>query len=190
LDIKAIDKPHDTWCKHCRPGKGGCAIYNERPVICRAYACVWLMGANIPEAWRPDKCKLIFDTTGTMDEQPAYTIYVDAAVPNRWQEEPYYRAIKSIALNGLQGYHETHWMTRVIVNDKVTLVLPNKDVAIADDESFLVMQTGSQSWEVIKCNNPEHLHKVKTQMIETAEIFRRLDPADAQAILLSALNDE
>jgi len=46
LSIEGVeDRPGWTWCKHCRPGKGGCSIYDDRPHACRSFVCGWLSGA-------------------------------------------------------------------------------------------------------------------------------------------------
>src|SRR5262249_6364064 len=49
LDVLELDKPAHQWCKHCRPGRGGCLIYDRRPTICRVFACAWLIDENVPE---------------------------------------------------------------------------------------------------------------------------------------------
>jgi hypothetical protein len=41
-----LNKPRDVWCQHCRPGKGGCSIYDTRPDVCRGFACDWLVKPN------------------------------------------------------------------------------------------------------------------------------------------------
>ena len=43
IDEPELKKPANEWCRHCRPGKGGCAIYDERPPVCRDFACEWLI---------------------------------------------------------------------------------------------------------------------------------------------------
>ena len=30
-------KPGGVWCPYCKPGKGGCSIYEQRPVECRTF---------------------------------------------------------------------------------------------------------------------------------------------------------
>lgn len=50
-------------CEHRADG-GGCAIYADRPMVCRAYACVWIVAglAGLPELRedeRPDRVGLV-----------------------------------------------------------------------------------------------------------------------------------
>jgi Fe-S-cluster containining protein len=55
LDIAELNKPAHTWCQHCRPGKGGCSIYADRPPVCHGFACMWLLDASWPEHWFPQR---------------------------------------------------------------------------------------------------------------------------------------
>lgn len=61
LRIKPLDKPENKWCTHCLVGKG-CTIYETRPEPCRDFVCMYIQPGNedIPEALRPDKCKVMF----------------------------------------------------------------------------------------------------------------------------------
>ena len=62
LDVPRVDKPKNDWCPHCRPGKGGCAIYDRRPQVCRGYACEWLAGRLGDECF-PPRAKMVVDFT-------------------------------------------------------------------------------------------------------------------------------
>jgi Fe-S-cluster containining protein len=42
IDTPELQKQANTWCPHCRPGKGGCSDYETRPTLCRNYRCLWL----------------------------------------------------------------------------------------------------------------------------------------------------
>ena len=44
LEIAHFNKPAGPLCVNCRVG-GGCAIYAERPQVCRDFECEWLTGA-------------------------------------------------------------------------------------------------------------------------------------------------
>src|SRR5499433_549733 len=35
LHVRELDKPAHQWCEHCRPGRGGCSIYDRRPTSSR-----------------------------------------------------------------------------------------------------------------------------------------------------------
>ena len=49
--IPQLNKPADTPCEHLT--KDGCGIYEDRPQVCRDFACNWLAG--VTDEWiRPD----------------------------------------------------------------------------------------------------------------------------------------
>jgi hypothetical protein len=60
MGAKTIGKPYYCDCEH---QGAGCAIYNDRPLECQAYACMWWAAefGGIPEEDRPDKLGLMFD---------------------------------------------------------------------------------------------------------------------------------
>ena len=58
LDIDALNKPAGKWCQHCRPGDGGCSIYQTRPATCRDFACGWLVIARLGEEWKPSRARM------------------------------------------------------------------------------------------------------------------------------------
>lgn len=54
-----FDKEPGVRCQH--QSHGGCAVYQDRPLACRGYACLWVMGWGRPRD-RPDKTGVILDT--------------------------------------------------------------------------------------------------------------------------------
>lgn len=65
--IPELSKPAGKWCQHCAIGNG-CKIYEQRPQMCVEYECLWLQsqqrpGAEMAEALRPDRCKVVFAFT-------------------------------------------------------------------------------------------------------------------------------
>ena len=70
-----LKKPRNTWCMYCKPGQG-CTIYNDRPISCAGFQCLWLMGL-VPEALRPDLVNAMFDVQG-----PYLTLLSDPEGPN------------------------------------------------------------------------------------------------------------
>ena len=65
-----FDKPTNKWCPHCAPGRGGCTIWNTNlPNLCRTYQCRWKVDPHMPEEWRPDKVRAIFDANHTVIER-------------------------------------------------------------------------------------------------------------------------
>ena len=91
--IAELAKPRGTWCVHCKPGNGGCGIYDERPGECRAFYCSWLTG-DLPPEWEPQRSKMVATASGSENGASVDAIItVDPAYPNRWREEPYYTHI-------------------------------------------------------------------------------------------------
>jgi hypothetical protein len=82
-----LKKPENTLCKYCAVGKG-CTIYDDRPVSCAAFQCLWLMDL-MPEPLRPDRIGGFFDIQG-----PYLVLLRDPARPDpmadpkvkRWAE--------------------------------------------------------------------------------------------------------
>jgi hypothetical protein len=64
--VPVIDSPELTKMSGsvCRHSKGGCDIYDARPIVCRRFFCGWRRTTLIPEGWRPDLC----DVFVTMEE--------------------------------------------------------------------------------------------------------------------------
>jgi len=66
-----FDKPADTWCPHCAPGRGGCKIWDTNlPNLCRTYQCRWKVDPHMPEDWRPDKIRALFDANHVIERFP------------------------------------------------------------------------------------------------------------------------
>lgn len=60
-----LKKHAGVTCEHCITGKG-CAIYEDRPSVCRTWHCLWRFNPNMDDSWRPDKKGLI----GTIMDTP------------------------------------------------------------------------------------------------------------------------
>jgi hypothetical protein len=59
IDEIEISKPANQWCKHCRPGAGGCMIYDDRPPVCHGFACLWLVDPTLNDEWKPSHSKIV-----------------------------------------------------------------------------------------------------------------------------------
>jgi hypothetical protein len=135
LDVQEL-KPTGEWCPHCKPGAGGCTIYQKRPPVCRNYACAWLMNSELNDLWFPAYARIVVDGAYYPDQEPTSAInammrfHVCPHTPDRWREEPYYGVIKSCSLRGLRGYEGDHWFTIVTVGHHHPgfLVLPHREV--------------------------------------------------------------
>jgi hypothetical protein len=86
--VHELNKPIDTWCSHARPGHGGCSIYPDRPLTCRAFVCTWLGSTEIGEEWFPARCKMVLQNHP--HESDGLLVTVDPAFPTAWRREPYY----------------------------------------------------------------------------------------------------
>lgn len=53
-------KPAGVTCQHDR---GGCAVYERRPVDCRIWYCGWRLDARLTDDERPDKSGFMLATT-------------------------------------------------------------------------------------------------------------------------------
>ncbi|WP_305733081.1 hypothetical protein [Trichlorobacter ammonificans] len=58
IDTPELQKYADISCHKIAPG-GGCAIYPNRPGVCRSWFCVWRYMPQLDDDWRPDKSKII-----------------------------------------------------------------------------------------------------------------------------------
>jgi hypothetical protein len=101
LSIEGVeDRRGWTWCRHCRPGRGGCGIYEQRPDACRNFVCGWLSGGLDsvldPERWHPAKARMML-TAEAVAEEVHVVIHVDPNFPDRWREQPYRADIAALA---------------------------------------------------------------------------------------------
>ena len=68
IDEPNIAKPAGVPCRHLT--KPGCAIYEHRPQMCRAWLCGWRLIAGLPDTWRPDLSGILIYQKRS--EHPAY----------------------------------------------------------------------------------------------------------------------
>lgn len=67
--IEELDKPRMTWCAMCKPAKGGCTVYAQRPPSCQEFECVWLMSQDdpdqtpMPTELKPSACNAVMHIT-------------------------------------------------------------------------------------------------------------------------------
>lgn len=75
--VLATKKPAWTPCTHCTGT--ACAVYENRPPLCRAYKCLWLLGLG-PDDARPDRSNLLVDLAinGTTPETEYLSLSVTA----------------------------------------------------------------------------------------------------------------
>lgn len=125
LPIAALEKPHDRWCLHCRPGRGGCAIYAARPETCRDFDCLWLADPQVGEHWYPLNSKMVVQRTGGHDAR--YDIFVDVHVDRgaseAWRAEPYYSELRRMAGAG-------RTLVRIFYGSRIWMMLPGGEVEL------------------------------------------------------------
>jgi hypothetical protein len=134
--IEDLKKPAGKWCSHCAIGVG-CKIYDDRPQQCRAFDCVWIQDAEMPQSWKPENSKIVFSiwpSTGFVYGQ------VDPGAPSAWKKEPY--------LSGLRAWSEKLLQERrhllIFVGSNATLIMPPGPVEIgpmSPDDGFIVRET-------------------------------------------------
>jgi hypothetical protein len=125
LPIAALNKPHDRWCIHCRPGDGGCTIYESRPQTCRDFACSWLAEPSVGEHWYPLKSKMVVQITGGHDAN--YDVFIDVHVdrgaPDAWRAEPYYSELQRMSA-------ARRTLVRVFYGSRTWMMLPDQEVEL------------------------------------------------------------
>lgn len=60
MPVMELQKPAMQWCEHCEIGKG-CRVYATKPPSCNDFECLWLVNEWMPEEFRPDRCKVVFE---------------------------------------------------------------------------------------------------------------------------------
>jgi hypothetical protein len=131
LGIRELEKPQGSWCPHCRPGKG-CRIYDERPPSCREFNCQWLMDETLPEAFRPDRSKVVLYISLNGERLIAEC---DPAYPLAWRSEPLY--------GHLRRWGTALWaqkkMLTVMVGPTMWVITPRHDVHVGPVDPDVVL---------------------------------------------------
>jgi hypothetical protein len=119
IDTPELQKPANTWCPHCRPGKGGCGIYETRPTLCRNYRCLWLKDATLGEEWKPSHCRMYLHFTSA-----GLVVVVDPGYPEQWRKSPYYATLKLYA----QHNRDCKRGVAVMVGERRFAILADEDI--------------------------------------------------------------
>jgi hypothetical protein len=147
LKVVELDKPENVWCKHCRPGHGGCSIHPTRPQICRDYYCGWMLSKTVGDEWYPLRSHMVLSLVKINGVQTV-NVVVDTSRPLIWLEPPYYGQLKSMATRGLKvNRQEDIHLVQVRSAGRVWLVLPNRDMEITSC-SYVIKMTGHGEWDV------------------------------------------
>lgn len=71
-DEAPFAKPAGAPCPHLCAA--GCAIYSERPPVCRRFRCAWLQETSLSELLRPDRCGVLL-AVNTSVLGPGHAVY-------------------------------------------------------------------------------------------------------------------
>jgi uncharacterized cysteine cluster protein YcgN (CxxCxxCC family) len=143
--IEAFDKPVGVWCVHCAPRRGGCQIYESRPLECRDFYCLWLTSSALGPEWRPNKCRMFLRMEGHL-----IAVHVDPSDPAAWRREPYFRHLKAFAAKAVDNKQQV----AVYIKNRVIVIFPNKevDVGVINPGDHLVVREGTgpngRDWKV------------------------------------------
>jgi len=144
LDIPELEKPHDVWCKDCRPGKKACTIYKHRPKVCQDFRCLWLEGWA-PDFMQPQQSRMVM--FGAVERgTPCLKVVVDARKSNRWREVPYWGYLRQTSLWGLRQTPKR--LVVVFVGQSKFLVLGDNVVENPPDGGYLA-QKGLDDWAFV-----------------------------------------
>ncbi len=136
FDVPELDSPANSWCKHCRPGRG-CAIHAERPNVCRAFHCQWILDPMFGPEWKPDRSKLVVTFVADPDRVTGkmfkINITVDPGFPTAWRKPPFYGRIKDLsrAANVV-----------VTIGQRCFHVFPEKEIEFMKGEAVIVTPGG------------------------------------------------
>jgi len=77
LGIKELQKFQGQTCQHLKNGDPNkrCGTYNDRPLACSSYLCVWRIGV-LPDDYRPDLCGFIISPGELEGGIPCFVIHV------------------------------------------------------------------------------------------------------------------
>ncbi len=165
LHVIELAKPAGVWCDKCRPGAGGCSIYETRPSICRTYACGWLMSAGVGDDWYPPTSHMILSLAKIGGVQTV-TVTVDPEYPLKWREPHYRRQLEALALRGLKvdDPDRVH-IVQVRCGSNVWLLLPDKAVEVTKGSYVLKLKQPGE-WDVDFFDTAEQAAKHVTDLTQ------------------------
>jgi hypothetical protein len=118
IPVEELGKPAGTRCEHQRTGKG-CAIYERRPVSCREWSCLWLIGTEGGgelQLSRPDRSHYVLDEspdlvrirndeTGEVEQElTVMQIWCDPLFPDAWRDPALLAMLDRSGVVGLVRY--------------------------------------------------------------------------------------
>lgn len=118
-EIDAFSKPANVWCSHCS-AEAGCAIYAERPQLCRDFLCLWMVDEGLGPEWDPARSHMMIYSQGQQ-----MTVLVDPLHPGVWTMEPYHTQLRDWA----RRHEELGGYIIVFVGDDVFKIDPASPAA-------------------------------------------------------------
>lgn len=116
-EIEEFDKPANAWCENCIEGRG-CAIYADRPQLCRDFLCQWMTDETLGPEWEPSISNMMVYRQG-----PQITVLVDPDHAATWTSKPYLTQLRSWAAESM---HDGGYVI-VFAGDDVTKIRPLAD---------------------------------------------------------------
>jgi hypothetical protein len=96
LEIEEMAKPAGLLCKNCISG-AGCAIYEDRPQVCRDFECLWKGDRRMSAPMRPDRVGTILMEDPDSDE---YRAVCDPTRPLAWRTPAVFQHLVQMAKAG------------------------------------------------------------------------------------------
>jgi hypothetical protein len=121
VPVEELAKKAGTRCQHVRAHKG-CSIYAHRPLSCREWSCMWLVGTEdgAPlDLRRPDHVHYVIDispdvvrardnqTGEVVGESIVMQIWVDPKFPDAWQDPDLLDMLERGNIRALIRYSES-----------------------------------------------------------------------------------
>lgn len=101
MKVRELEKPANTWCKHCSKGQG-CDIYETRPESCRVYECLWLRTQRFDKPLaaelRPDQSHVVI---GTLNNGNEIVLYVKPEHRDAWKAPEFASALGLFITSGV-----------------------------------------------------------------------------------------
>src|SRR4051812_40373702 len=124
VPVEELHKPAGKRCKHQRHGRG-CMIYAVRPISCREWSCMWLVGTEDegPLALnRPDRSHYVIDQvpdiiratnneTGEVTQIDVMQVWVDPRFPDAWQDDALLGLLERQGIVALIHYNSNEGFT-------------------------------------------------------------------------------
>ena len=96
LEIAELNKAAGPVCVNCRLAEG-CAIYANRPEVCRDFECEWLVRRELPRRFRPDVAGVILMEDADSDE---YRAVCSPEKPMAWRQPQIFSHLVAVAKSG------------------------------------------------------------------------------------------